>query len=97
MVFTLLKIKVLYWHRWFHEDPLIFIEPYYRFCIVEKGYLDYQMFITLGKNVFINNFLLKGSLGNSIKNEWLFYGTVAKTPFRTFIFLRLNFLFSLHF
>ncbi len=26
--FTLLKIKVLYWHQWFHKEPLPSMEPF---------------------------------------------------------------------
>jgi len=29
MVFTLLKIKVVYWHLWFHEEPLTLMESFH--------------------------------------------------------------------
>lgn len=49
---TLLKMKVLYWHRWFHEERLTSNRTKGSF-LVENGALDYSNVFKLRKKMVV--------------------------------------------
>ncbi len=75
MVLLFQKLKVLYWHWWFHEESLPSKEPLKVLYSEKKVLQNIEMWFTLRRNGYFKNWPLKGSLGNqkglfySIKNK----------------------------
>ncbi len=74
---SLLKIKVLNWHRWFHEEPLTSIEPL-NVLYCENDKVGLSNLTKYEKSGHFKKCKLKGYLGSPTR---LFYGIDAKTQF----------------
>ncbi len=74
---SLLKIKVLNWHQWFHEEPLTSIEPLnVLYCGNYK--VGLSNLTKYEKSGYFKKCKLKGYLGSPTR---LFYGIDAQTQF----------------